>query len=258
MKHVHRRAFTLIELLVVIAIIALLMAILMPALNRAREQGKRGVCLSHLKQLQLSWIMYCNENDQKMVNGDTEEYGIDKNRPAWVKKDWAANTTMLQKKIAIETGALFPYCSNIKSYHCPTGSINKTELRMYAIVDSMSCRGWSMDGATMLKKTTEVKTPQNRMVFIDDGGTGGSCLGGWTVYSDQYKWWDPPPIRHGNGTTFSYVDGHADYFKWKDSRTTKFGEKETAFSEIQTGNPDLKDTAIGVWGSHVSKNFRAN
>ncbi len=98
MKHAQRRAFTLIELLVVIAIIALLMAILMPALNRAREQGKRGVCLSHLKQLQLSWIMYCNENDQRMVNGDTEEYGIDKNRPAWVKKDWAANTTMLQKK----------------------------------------------------------------------------------------------------------------------------------------------------------------
>jgi prepilin-type N-terminal cleavage/methylation domain-containing protein/prepilin-type processing-associated H-X9-DG protein len=256
MKNVQRRAFTLIELLVVIAIIALLMAILMPALNRAREQGKRGVCLSHLKQLQLAWVMYCNENDQVMVNGDTEEYGIDKKRPARVKKDWAANTSMLQKKLAIETGALFPYCSNIRSYHCPTGSINKTELRMYAISDSMNCKGWSMDGATMIKKTTEVKTPQERMVFIDDGGTGGACLGGWTVYSDQYKWWDPPPIRHGNGTTFSYVDGHAEHLKWKDSRTTKFGEKGTANSEVQTGNPDIKDTAIGVWGSHVSRNFR--
>ncbi len=51
-----RRGFTLIELLVVIAIIAVLMAILMPSLNRAREQGKRASCLSNLKQLQMAWI----------------------------------------------------------------------------------------------------------------------------------------------------------------------------------------------------------
>ncbi len=45
------KGFTLIELLVVIAIIAILMAILMPALHRAREQGKRAVCLGNLKQM---------------------------------------------------------------------------------------------------------------------------------------------------------------------------------------------------------------
>ena len=64
------RGFTLIELLVVIAIIAILMAILMPALNRAREQGKRAACLSNLKQLTLSWIMYADENDDRIVSGD--------------------------------------------------------------------------------------------------------------------------------------------------------------------------------------------
>ncbi|MFC1764264.1 type II secretion system protein, partial [Planctomycetota bacterium] len=52
------KAFTLIELLVVIAVIAVLMAILMPALSRAREQGKRAVCLNNLKQLSFAWIMY--------------------------------------------------------------------------------------------------------------------------------------------------------------------------------------------------------
>ncbi|MHC4693082.1 MAG: type II secretion system protein, partial [Planctomycetota bacterium] len=64
-----RRGFTLVELLVVIAIIALLMAILMPALNRARELGRRSVCLGNLKQLALAWVMYADENDGDLVNG---------------------------------------------------------------------------------------------------------------------------------------------------------------------------------------------
>lgn len=55
-----RQAFTLIELLVVIAVIAVLMAILMPALQRAREQGKRAVCLSNVKQFGLSWVLYAD------------------------------------------------------------------------------------------------------------------------------------------------------------------------------------------------------
>jgi prepilin-type N-terminal cleavage/methylation domain-containing protein/prepilin-type processing-associated H-X9-DG protein len=64
-----RNAFTLVELLVVIAIIALLMAVLLPALNRAREQGKRIVCLSNLKQLTLAWMNYASANNDKLVNG---------------------------------------------------------------------------------------------------------------------------------------------------------------------------------------------
>ena len=64
------KGFTLIELLVVIAIIAVLMAILFPALNRAREQGRRAVCLNHLKTLTFAWTMYIDENDDKIVNGE--------------------------------------------------------------------------------------------------------------------------------------------------------------------------------------------
>jgi len=62
------KGFTLIELLVVIAIIALLMAILMPALKRAKEQGERAVCLSNLKQLGLAWILYADDNEDKLVS----------------------------------------------------------------------------------------------------------------------------------------------------------------------------------------------
>ncbi|NLH44364.1 MAG: prepilin-type N-terminal cleavage/methylation domain-containing protein, partial [Planctomycetes bacterium] len=61
----RNRAFTLIELLVVIAVIAVLMSILMPALQRARESGKRAACLSNLKQLTLAWNMYADESDDR-------------------------------------------------------------------------------------------------------------------------------------------------------------------------------------------------
>ena len=64
-----RKGFTLIELLVVIAIIALLMAILLPALSRAREQGKRAICLNNVRQLTVSWTMYAQANEDKLVNG---------------------------------------------------------------------------------------------------------------------------------------------------------------------------------------------
>ena len=64
------KGFTLIELLVVIAVIAILMAILMPALKAAREQGKRGVCLSNLKQLTLAWVMYTYDNNGKIPYSD--------------------------------------------------------------------------------------------------------------------------------------------------------------------------------------------
>ena len=64
--------FTLVELLVVIAIIALLMAVLLPALNRARTQAKRIVCLSGLKQLTLGWMTYADGNNDKLVNGSPE------------------------------------------------------------------------------------------------------------------------------------------------------------------------------------------
>ena len=67
-----RKAFTLVELLVVIAIIALLMALLMPALERAREQGKRAICLNNLRQLMIAWNLYADDNDDKIVNGNTD------------------------------------------------------------------------------------------------------------------------------------------------------------------------------------------
>jgi len=244
----------LVELLVVIAIIAILMAVLMPALNKVREQGKRAVCLNNLRQLTLAWIMYADENDDKLVCGDTGEYSIHPGETPWVLKDWHLSppNIMEKKRDAILNGALFPFCKNIKLYKCPTGY--PRELRTYAIVDAMNCKNWSGMGAVMFKKRMKITNPVRRIVFIDDGGGGGSHLGGWTTYTrwasgnDRWRWWDPPPIRHGDGTNVSYADGRSEYWKWKDPRTLEFGAKLEAFSDPQQGNPDIIMSQSAAWG----------
>ena len=59
---------------------------------------------------------------------------------------------------------------------------------------------------------------------------------------------DPPPIRHGDGTTFAFVDGHVEFWKWEDQRTIDFGLLMTAGSSPQPDNPDLYKSEVGVWG----------
>ena len=71
----QEKAFTLIELLVVIAVIALLLALLVPALRSAKEQAHRTVCLSNLKQLTLAWTAYATEYDSKIVRGSAFSSG---------------------------------------------------------------------------------------------------------------------------------------------------------------------------------------
>jgi len=264
-----KKGFTLIELLVVIAIIAVLMAILMPTLNRAREQGRRAACLSNLKQLTLAWIVYADDNDDKLVNGDTGEYTsmynpglpFDKshyNETSWVLKDWRTDD-MNVKRTAIIDGALFPYCKNMKLYKCPTGV--RGELRTYAVVDAMNCRGWTeradMPGSVMLKRRSDIRRPIERFVLLDDGGVGDAHLGGWTAYVNLESWWDPPPIRHGVGTNFSFADGHSEYWKWKDPRTLEIGlramEIKRAIRDPLPGNEDIRRTQIASWGSAALK-----
>ena len=242
---VVRSAFTLIELLVVISIIAVLMAILMPTLHRAKEQGERAACLNNLKNLQLAWMIYADDNDDKIVCGDSGEYGLRKGQVYWVQKDWEAGMTVVQKIQAIRDGGLYPYTKTEKVYRCPQGV--KGETRTYSIADSMNCKEWDTRRKMVTKKSL-IKDATNRIVFLDDGGRGFAHMGGWTTYAIEEKWWDPPPVRHGDGTNFSFVDGHIDYHKWEDLRTIEFGKRGQASSSTQAGNVDIRWAAIAVWG----------
>ncbi len=169
-----RRGFTLIELLVVIAVIAVLMGILMPALSRAREQGKRAACLSNCKQLTLAWTLYADDNDDKLVNGDTGEYSIHNNETPWVLRDWESAMTRLTKENAIRQGALFPYTGTLKIYKCQTVGHDVGQrtasaiLRTYSISEAMNCKDWPAMQAEIIKRRAKIDEPAFRIVFVDE------------------------------------------------------------------------------------------
>src|SRR5512145_1364232 len=116
------KGFTLIELLVVIAIIAILMAVLMPALKRAREQGQRAVCLGNLRQLQVAWILYADDNDDKVVSSEAGGNFASQFGPPWVGVTYAADwnqggqLTRDNQIKGIKNGALWPFVREIKLY----------------------------------------------------------------------------------------------------------------------------------------------
>ena len=248
------KGFTLIELLVVIAIIAVLMAILMPALNRAREQGKRAACLSNLKQMMLAWIMYADDNDGKMVNGNTNTGIANKDGTCWVY--WPGQDASEEQRIdGVKNGLLYPYCSNLKLYKCPTGV--RGEVVTYAIVDAMNGHD-AIPGAKgqILKNREQIRKPGQRAVFVDEGRLSPSS---WTVWYDQEKWWDKVTARHGDGTNWSFADGHSEYWKWKDPRTVEIGRMDRDSwrtwtggggrqSDPSPGNQDLHRVQKAVWG----------
>jgi prepilin-type N-terminal cleavage/methylation domain-containing protein/prepilin-type processing-associated H-X9-DG protein len=279
----HKKGFTLIELLVVIAIIAILMAILMPALNRVKEQGKRIVCESNLKNLSLAWIMYADDNDSKIVDGaggyNYSYSGL--TETAWVGQGWGTHwdqpdaatvgtLTDAQKKQAIEDGALWEYAKDMGVYKCPTG--RRGECVTYSVVDAMN--GLYRDGTwtgtnnhiaakgvrvgnTVLwvKRRDEVVSPgpPQRMVFIDEGAMTPDSFA--VYYNQRGPWWDDPPVRHGDGTTVSWADGHATHLKWKAAETIQRARDTRDYyggggwmPQTPEGLQELQDFQKAVWG----------
>jgi prepilin-type N-terminal cleavage/methylation domain-containing protein len=194
--------FTLIELLVVIAIIAILLSVLIPALNIAKQQATGAICLSNLGGLAKSYYIYAEDNNSNLAQGvvtriNSTDYGLDGTAAVGFKKwdhPWMVNphddamnytdhdSTVEEKLNGIRKGSLFAYAQSEKLYHCPgdkryltpVGSRGKGSYSSYTIVFGLfgerTVTAFSLAGKNTwsLMKFTELKTPSSKVVFVEE------------------------------------------------------------------------------------------
>ena len=210
------RQLTKRDMIVVISATAFFLGNLAAVGTTGRERAKRVVCLANIGRLTEAWLMCAEDNDGRLVGGDTLDYPLQ-----WVGRPQSPETVQ-DELYAIERGALFPYVGSVHVYHCPAdqrvSEPRPRAFRTYSIPGGANGEEWRGQHMPAMIYA-DIQDPATKYVFLEEADPRNYNMGSWQMDFQPWRWRDPVAVWHPDRSTLGFADGHSESHQWVNQST---------------------------------------